>query len=157
MRRKPYRDSYVSAHLSNTVAAQIAAMRESRGWTQTELAKRAGMKQPRISALEDPNCENFEAETLRRLASAFDVGLTIRFAPFSEIVEYAASITEDKMSVRSFEFDDVALATELSSASNKTNIVPYLRIADVAVAQTNTLAALTAIKRVAVSAVQTLQ
>lgn len=105
MRKKAYRDSYVAAHLSNTIAAQISAMRETRGWTQTQLAEKAGMKQSRISNLEDPNYENIEAATLRRIASAFDVGLTIRFAPFSEVVDWAASISDEKMDVPDFDHD----------------------------------------------------
>ena len=107
MKRKAYRDSYVAAHLSNTVAAQIAMMRDVRGWTQSELAKRAGMKQPRISALEDPNCENFEVDTLKRLASAFDVALTIRFEPFSEAVAWASSMNDAKLAVASYEENSI--------------------------------------------------
>ena len=92
-----YRDAYVAAHLSNTVAAQIAFLREREGWTQKELAQKAGMHQSRISALEDPNYENIEIATLRRLASAFEVGLTVRFVPFSEIIAWAGSSSPDKL------------------------------------------------------------
>ena len=81
MRGKAYRDSFVAAHVSNTIAAQIVALRTQRNWTQTRLAKEAGMKQSRISALEDPNNENIETKTLIRLASAFDIGLMVLFCP----------------------------------------------------------------------------
>ena len=73
MRDKEYRDSFIGAHISNTISAQIHAMRKARDWTQSELASRCDMKQSRISALEDPDLENVEIETLQRLASAFDV------------------------------------------------------------------------------------
>jgi transcriptional regulator with XRE-family HTH domain len=107
MGRKAYRDAFVSAHISNTVASQIAALRAAKGWTQTELAKHAGMKQSRISALEDPNYENIEVGTLRRLASAFDVAVTVRFIPFSELAYWAATLSEDKLIVPKFDEDEL--------------------------------------------------
>lgn len=103
MARKAWRDSYVSAHISNTIAAQITKLRIANGWTQAQLAKHSGMKQSRISALEDPNWENVEIATLKRLASAFNVALTVRFIPFSELAEWASSLSEDKLLVASYE------------------------------------------------------
>jgi transcriptional regulator with XRE-family HTH domain len=102
MARKAWRDSYVSAHISNTIAAQITKLRMLNGWTQTQLAEHSGMKQSRISALEDPNWENVEIATLKRLASAFDVALTVRFIPFSELAEWASSLSEDKLLIASY-------------------------------------------------------
>jgi transcriptional regulator with XRE-family HTH domain len=125
MGRKAYRDSYVSAHISNTVAGQIAAMREARGWTQKELAERAGMKQARVSVLEDPNTENFEARTLKRIASALDVALTIRFLPFSDLVRWADTISDEKMNVRCFDQDF------LSAAETCSGNVTAIRLIDV--------------------------
>jgi transcriptional regulator with XRE-family HTH domain len=103
--KKEYRDSYVAAHISNTVASQIFMLREARGWTQKELAQKAGMKQSRISALEDPNYENIEVGTLKRLASAFDVALTARFIPFSELATWAADLSQEKLLVSDFAND----------------------------------------------------
>ncbi|SRR6266446_2066154 len=93
MQSKARRDAHVAAHISNTVASQILILREAKGWTQKQLAEKCGMRQSRISALEDPNYENFEAATLRRLASAFDVALTIRFIPFSELTGWTARLS----------------------------------------------------------------
>lgn len=108
MQKKDYRDSYVSAHLSNTVASQIFMLREANGWTQTQLAEKAGMRQSRISALEDPNNENLEIKTLKRLASAYDVGLTIRFVRFSEIVNWADKMTPAELAPTNFNSDSLA-------------------------------------------------
>jgi len=41
-------------------------LREKEGWTQKQLAQKAGMSQSRISALEDPNYENYEIGTFKR-------------------------------------------------------------------------------------------
>jgi transcriptional regulator with XRE-family HTH domain len=117
MGRKAYRDAFVSAHVSNTVASQIAALRAANQWTQTELAEHAGMKQSRISALEDPNYENIEVGTLRRLASAFDVALTVRFIPFSELAYWAATLSEDKLVVPKFDEDELGGRVSLPQTS----------------------------------------
>ena len=97
MQSKTRRDAYVASHISNTVASQILMLRDAKGWTQKQLAEKSGMRQSQISALEDPNYENFEAATLRRLASAFDVALTIRFIPFSELTGWTATLSSDKL------------------------------------------------------------
>lgn len=83
-------------------------MRTRREWTQTDLAERTGMAQTRISVLEDPNYENFSIMTLKRLASAFDVALIVRFVPFSELVNWVVSLSPQDLAVRSFE-DDLAM------------------------------------------------
>lgn len=114
---KDYRDSFVSAHLSNTVAAQISLMREDRDWTQLELAEKAGMKQSRISTLEDPNYENIEIVTLKRLASAFDVGLTIRFVPLSELVSWAEHHTAHELTVPSIKHDALEVIGQFGDAT----------------------------------------
>jgi transcriptional regulator with XRE-family HTH domain len=93
LRNKEYRESFVASQISNTIAAQIFSLREARGWKQAEVAARAGMKQSRISDLEDPNYENYETRTLVKLASAFDVGLVVRFVPFSELVKWSANLS----------------------------------------------------------------
>jgi transcriptional regulator with XRE-family HTH domain len=102
MANKDYRDAYVAAHISNTVASQISMLREREGWSQTQLAKKAGMSQSRISALEDPNYENYEIATLKRVASAFDVGLTVRFTPYSDLVTWVTELSSNKLLVANF-------------------------------------------------------
>jgi transcriptional regulator with XRE-family HTH domain len=93
LRNKEYRESFVASQISNTIAAQIFSLREAHGWKQAEVAARAGMKQSRISDLEDPNYENYETRTLVKLASAFDVGLVVRFVPFSELAKWSTNLS----------------------------------------------------------------
>ncbi|MEO8927248.1 MAG: helix-turn-helix transcriptional regulator [Caulobacteraceae bacterium] len=101
-RSKAFREGFVSGELSTNVAAQIVTMREDRGWTQTQLATATGMAQSRISLLEDPSYEKMSVTTLKRLASAFDVGLAVRFVPFSDIVSWAVDDAPNHLSVQSF-------------------------------------------------------
>src|SRR5438132_949996 len=84
---------------------QCRALRESREWTQPQLAEAAGMSQPRISEMERPGERKPNLETLLRLASAFDVALQVRFVPFSELVDDDDSIHFDTFHVAPFEED----------------------------------------------------
>jgi transcriptional regulator with XRE-family HTH domain len=124
MGRKAYRDGYVAAHISNTVAAQIVKLRAAHGWTQGQLAEQAKMKQSRISVLEDPNWENVEIATLRRLASAFDVGLTVRFAPFSELAYWAVTLADHKLFVPTYGEEDEEEATTAQGSAAAAFAVP---------------------------------
>jgi len=105
---KEGRDFYVADHINIGIPLQIRALREQKGreWTQQELAERAGMKQERISAIENPNYKNaFTLSTLLRLASAFDVALIVRFVPMGELVKWELSLSPDKLEAVSFEED----------------------------------------------------
>jgi len=106
-RNKSYRDSFVAAHISNTVAAQIALLRSENGWNQTKLARKAKLYQSQISKYEDPNFENIEIKTLRKFASAFDVALSVRFIPFSELAKWGATMSPAGFAVPSFAHDSI--------------------------------------------------
>ena len=41
----------------------------------------------------------YSLTSLKKLASVFDVALVVRFAPFSELVDWATTISEDKLAV----------------------------------------------------------
>lgn len=100
---KEYRHGLVTAQIEMDIPFQLRALRKQRGWTQPELAERAGMKQPRISAMERPGGAHFTLETLRRLAEALDVALVVHFAPFSELLQWSERFHPDEFEVPSFE------------------------------------------------------
>jgi transcriptional regulator with XRE-family HTH domain len=54
------------------VVRQLIAQREQHGWSQRELADRAGMKQPQLARLETGQVEP-KLDTLERLAKAVGV------------------------------------------------------------------------------------
>ena len=108
MRDKPYRDTFVAAHLSTNIAAQIQTIREQRGWTKKKLAEKSGMSPSRITVMEDPSYEKFTLSTLKRLASAFDVALIARFAPFSDLVDWVADLSPEKLETPKFESDNLS-------------------------------------------------
>lgn len=108
LKSKKHREAFVSACVDQTIPFQIRAMRlaKERNWTQEELALRAGMKQERISTCENPNYGKFSLQTLKHLASAFDVALIVRFAPFSELVEWESNMSPESLEVTTFDKED---------------------------------------------------
>ena len=142
---KKRREAFVSASVDQTIPFQIRAMRlaKDRNWTQQELASRSGMKQERISTCENPNYGRFSLQTLKQLASAFDVALIVRFAPFSELVEWESNLSPDSLEVKNFdkerdyfkdedtEMSGLFLEKEYSQKATKqkpaeSNVVSYL-------------------------------
>jgi transcriptional regulator with XRE-family HTH domain len=109
---KEYRDLFVEQHINRTLAFQIRATRESQEMKQEDLGKRVGMAQGRISVIEDPNYGNLTIKTLKRVASALDVALVVRFVPFSEFLDWVAGVphevkglTPESMAVPEFKKD----------------------------------------------------
>jgi len=83
-RQKEYREVYVDAFLNSYIAAQIRALREARGLSQSGLAKLIGTKQSGVSKLEDVNYSSWSIRTLKKLARAFEIALVVRFVSFGE-------------------------------------------------------------------------
>lgn len=104
-RDKQYRDLFVENEIAVGIPFQIRAMREKKNWTQGELGKRTNKRQSVISQLENPDYVKFTLNTLKSLASAFDVALMVRFVPFSEIISRAANLSEEDVAVPSFSED----------------------------------------------------
>jgi transcriptional regulator with XRE-family HTH domain len=105
LKDKKHRDAFVGSLIRVRLPTQIREMRLERSWNQSELGRRAGMKQSRICALEQIGYEEFSLSTLKRLASAFDVGLKVCFVPFSELVDDAAYPELHDLDVLSFDKD----------------------------------------------------
>src|ERR1700687_3356065 len=98
-----YRSAFVASQINIGIPFQVRSLLKSRGWTQEQLAERAGMLQPRISAILKPGKARLNIETLRRLAEAFDCGLSIQFVPFSELVRRSERFDPENFDVPSFE------------------------------------------------------
>ncbi len=70
----------VQADGSAPIDQQIRRLREDRGWTLAELARRAGTSAPTIHRYEN-GWDRFELATLRKIAAALKARLEVRFVP----------------------------------------------------------------------------
>jgi len=103
---KNNRAAYIRAKINVNVPSQIRALRLKSPMTQEELADAAGMRQPRISAMERPGDTQFNLDTLIRLAAAFKVGLIVKFASHGEMLRWENNFSQDDFDVVTLEADD---------------------------------------------------
>lgn len=113
---KAYRHSFVAAHLSTNIAAQIQTLRESQPnpWSQKDLAEKTGMARARISVLENPSYDKHSLTTLKRIAEAFDVALVVRFTPFSELVKWVSDLSPENLVASSFSRDSLGSSGQIA-------------------------------------------
>lgn len=101
------RHIYCGDFLNSSIATQIKVLREERNITQSDLAKLAGMRQSRIAAIEDVNYSSWCISTLRRIAEAFDLALTVQFDSFGAKLADIVNFKRDFLEKPSFENDPV--------------------------------------------------
>jgi len=78
-------------------------MRQSRNWTQLELAEILGTTQNVVSRLEDASYGKFSFQTLLKVAGAFDVALLTRFVPFSQFVPITWNTAPERLDSAGFD------------------------------------------------------
>jgi transcriptional regulator with XRE-family HTH domain len=118
------RESYIRSKLSVLLPAQIRSLRLRREMKQAELGAEAEMKQGRISSLERIGIASFSIGTLIRLASAFRVGLIVKFVPMSEMLSWENDFAPDDFDVTPLEHDEAFLLPE--NTESKRNMSPGL-------------------------------
>lgn len=87
-RGREARAKLLSNNIAESIATQIVATRDERGWTQSKLATESGMKQNNLSRLENPDYGKHTVSSLKRIADALDVALVVRFVPFSQYIDW---------------------------------------------------------------------
>lgn len=107
LKNPDYRKQFIDEHINVGIAFQINGIRQRQGLKQKELAERLGdeKKQPLISAWENPNYGKYTLNTLKDLAKAFDVGLLVRFVPFSRMVDWTVNLTQDDIAPPSYSME----------------------------------------------------
>jgi transcriptional regulator with XRE-family HTH domain len=126
LRDVEYRRAFVEEEISTGLAFQIRAMRQARGWSQRELGNRVPdgtpIAQEQVCKFENPDYGRYSLSTLKRLAAAFDVGLVVRFVPFSQLVDWTLRLSPADLAVPSFEHDS-NLTAGLSSPEAEQQLV----------------------------------
>lgn len=101
---RDYRRGFNRSQIGGGLAAQIFRLRKKSSLTQRRLADEIGSSQSQVSAWET-SCDNATLASLYKLADAFDVGLIVKFAPFSEIAREAVFGETLNTAVPSFDAD----------------------------------------------------
>ncbi|MEW6660151.1 MAG: helix-turn-helix domain-containing protein [Thermodesulfobacteriota bacterium] len=122
---KEYRHAYADEFLDVSIATQIKVLREQRNWGQEDLAQKVGMKQPRISVMENVNYSSWSINTLRKLAKAFDLTLRVSFESFGDRIKEIDRFNRKALERPSFD-DDPAFAEK----EEKAVIVPVMALAE---------------------------
>ncbi|ONI85807.1 transcriptional regulator [Actinosynnema sp. ALI-1.44] len=78
----PAHPAYDAARIAFELGAAVRALREQRGWSQTELAERAGMTQSAMARFEAGGTVP-TLPVLERIAAALDMRLSIELKPAS--------------------------------------------------------------------------
>jgi transcriptional regulator with XRE-family HTH domain len=115
LKDREFRAAFNLENVYTTICFQLRALREQRELSQGEFGKlvEPRMAQERISILEDPNADSKPTlNTLLRLAEAADVGLEVRFVPFSTVLSRSVHTDMGELRVDSF-------AAELPSLENQ--------------------------------------
>ncbi len=108
LKDREYREAFNAENVYMGIASQIRVLREQRDLSQSQLGRKANMAQERISILEDWNAGTKPTlNTLLRIASAFDVGLDVKFVSFGTVLDRAVNTNEQSLQVKSFEEESV--------------------------------------------------
>lgn len=115
------RRDYADIFLNSSIALQIKILRQQKGreWTQGELARRAGLHQSQISAMERSTHSAWSLRTLKKLADAFDLALVVRFASYGELLDNVAAMSRPALERPSFA-DDPAFRASVERRSSQT-------------------------------------
>lgn len=116
---KTYRDAFVSDEIDIGLPMQLRAMREARGWKQKEVAEKTETKQSRFSLMEKPGYGRFSLNTLKKIASVFDVGLIVSFVPYSEMIDFVNSLGPKRLSIPSFASEYVPMVRRYNRGSRE--------------------------------------
>lgn len=126
LQNKKYRRTFADRSIDTGIATQLYALRDSRKWNQTKLAKETGMAQARISVLEDQDYQKYSISTLKRIAAAFDVALIVRFVSFRELARWVTNLSSQDLAPPSFAEEQAGLHREEedSAASTFQRLIP---------------------------------
>lgn len=100
---KDFRDAFLEENIKAGIIFQLRALREKRGWLQSDLAREAGKTQSVIARLEDPSYGKFTLRTLLDLAKAFDVALLVKLVPYTRLVAELQDVSSEALAVASYD------------------------------------------------------
>lgn len=113
LENRSFRKQYVWEQLKRSLPFQMRTMRDMRKWSQERTARELNKTQSVISRFESPAYGRMTLQTLVEIAEGFDVGLLIKFVPFSRLVREYEDVSFAALSVASV--DDTEEAKKLEA------------------------------------------
>jgi transcriptional regulator with XRE-family HTH domain len=98
---KKFRETYVFEQIKRHIPFQVRTMRTERDWSQAKAGEAIGKPQNVVSRLESPAYGKLTLQTLLDIAHGFDVGLVIKFVPFSRLVKEYEDVSFEALSAES--------------------------------------------------------
>jgi transcriptional regulator with XRE-family HTH domain len=117
LKDREFRAAFNLENVYTTICFQLRAIREQREMSQGSFGEQVKprMAQERISILEDPNADSKPTlNTLLRLANAADVGLEVRFVPFSTVLSRSVHTDMSELEVVGFEAEFPILEEQIA-------------------------------------------
>ena len=131
LKDKKYRDLFVASQINKLIPFQIRALRAARGMTQEELAEGAETTQSVISRIQNRGAANLNVKSLLKLASAFDVALTVRFEPIDRFIDWVDDLSPEVMSPKPsdalLEEIEREAASEDAAQNNAAEVTEWLK------------------------------
>jgi hypothetical protein len=132
LKDREYRAAFNLENVYTTICFQLRALREQRVMSQAAFGQQVKpkMAQERISILEDPNADSKPTlNTLLRLAEGLDVGLEVRFVPFSIVLERSTHTNMRELEVESFEDELPRLEQTIAAEATPFQPQPFALVA----------------------------
>ncbi len=121
LRDRQFRHAYADEHLNLSISTQIKVIRESQQLSQAALGGMIGTKQAGISRIESANYSGWSIDTLRRLAEAFDLRLTVSFEEFGTLWKEVDNFKRASLERRSFAEDPEFIDREMNETTHTQN------------------------------------
>lgn len=109
------RYNYAESILNGVLATQIRVLREQRGLTQEQLGGAIGTTQSGISNYEHPAYARWSLTTLKRIARALDVRLSVRFESFGSLAAELRAFNRSDLQRPTFQDDPTFRAAATST------------------------------------------
>ena len=82
LKRNPvFTNAFDKRRTEAEVAFQIRRLREAKGWSQKDLAKKVGCSQQAVSAVEQAGYKRHSLPLLRRIAAVLDADVVVALVP----------------------------------------------------------------------------
>lgn len=94
---KEFREAYLWSYLKRHIPFQVRTMRTERDWNQGKAAEALGKGQSSISRYESPDYGKVTLKSLLEIAKGFDVGLLVKFVPYSRLLAEYDDVSFDAL------------------------------------------------------------